>query len=906
MIGSSLNQYQITGTVGAGGMGQVYRAHDSRLNRDVAIKVLPKGFAADADRLRRFDGEAKTLAALNHPNVLSIFDTGIHEGAPYLVSELLEGKTLRAEMDNGALPVRKATDYALQIAQALAAAHGKGVVHRDLKPENIFVTKDSRVKVLDFGLAKLRDPSPGFGRASPTEADPTVDADAPTVVQSTRNDSTEPGRVLGTPGYMSPEQVRGESADHRADIFALGCILHEMLAGAPAFRRDTVVESMSAVLRDEPPDLTLTNPSVPPSLERLVRRCLEKEPDNRFQSAKDLAFALENIAGASSSSVQALPRSVRPMHRRAITWFVALGVALLLVLGGGFLILRSPSAPASQPTVRLLLAPSPGYRLRGQADTFALSPDGRSVAIVEEGKTNLHVAVRLMGALELRPVSEVSLAKNLFWSPDGRSLGFFDGSNLKTTSVSGGRPTTVCKGRGAGGTWTQTGVIVFSEFFGKGLSRVSASGGEPEPLTTPDAAQGEDSHLWPRFLPDGDHFLFLATIRRSRGLIKVGSLRSTKLTTLCQADALIGYAAPGYLLFVKEGALYAQSFNAVKLVLEAEPFLIVDQVAFDGADSMAYASVSQNGVLAYRSEVLETRQLAWVDRTGRQVATAGRPDLYTGFRLSPTGEKIAAIKQNRQTGTGDIWLIDTHNGVESPLSTSRSWFYLCWSADGNELVFSSDQVCGVYDLYRRPLDRAQPEHLLYTSANDKCASDWSKDGRLLFSEVYMQTQRDVCLLSVANSTPKGENSTVRPVVQTNAKEHEARFSPDGRWMAYVSDESGQNQVYLVALPQTGIPSIPIPVSREGGEFPVWSRSGDELFFLSPDRGVMSVAAQPDVAGSRPGLPKRLFQLPDSASANLEFSVSDDGQRFLVALTVPDPRTQLITIVLNWSPELHHR
>ena len=449
------------------------------------MKVLPRDFVSDADRLRRFEQEAKTLAALNHPNIITVFDVGQHEGQPYLVSELLEGQTLRealGSVGNAALPARRAADYALQIAQGLAAAHGKGVVHRDLKPENILVGKDGRVKILDFGLAKLHTATERSTSRNPA---PEAAAEAPTL-----KESTEPGRVMGTPAYMSPEQVRGEASDHRTDIFAFGCIVYEMLSGTRAFRRNTTVESMNAVLNEEPPDLNAVNATVPPPLERLVRRCLEKRPDNRFQSAKDLAFAVENVSGSTSVSARAGLQEKRRLGRLSFRGVVGFGFAILLALGAGLVIGRFRGANPAQPTVRLLLAPSSGYHLSQRADSFALSPDGRNLALSEEGKTNRHLAIRPLAALESRLVPDTPGAKNIFWSPDARSIGFFDGGTLKTVSVEGGRPTSLCKARGAGGTWGKNGSIVFAEFFGSGLSRISASGGEAEPLTTLDSAQG--------------------------------------------------------------------------------------------------------------------------------------------------------------------------------------------------------------------------------------------------------------------------------------------------------------------------------------------------------------------------------------------------------------------------------
>lgn len=895
MIGTTLNHYQIIASIGAGGMGEVFRARDTQLGREVAVKVMPKDFAADAVRLRRFEQEAKALAALNHPNVLTVHDAGVQDGKPFLVSELLEGKTLREEMRGATIPVRKAVEYALQIALGMAAAHGRGVIHRDLKPDNVFVTRDGRVKILDFGLAKLQ-PFIVPGSPAPGSADP----DAPTLAQPHPTEATQPGQVMGTPSYMAPEQVRGEPVDHRADIFSFGVILYEMLSGRRPFGRNTAAESMSAVLMEAPPELSATNPDIPIPLARVVERCLEKQADNRFQSAKDLAFAIETSAMPSTASLQAL-REVGARPRRPFPWVAALGAASLLALGVGIAIGRWPThSIGPQPTIRLSLDPSEGYRLTTLADSFAVSPDGRLVAIAEAGRT-YRVSIRPLGSLESRPLPDVDGAKNLFWSPDSRFIGFFDGNNLKTVSIEGGRPTTLCVGRGAGGTWNSRGVIVFSEFFGGGLFRIPAGGGEKEPVTELDSARGEDSHLTPRFLPDGNHFLFLASIRREKSVIKLGSLDSKQSKDILPADALVGYAPPGVILFMRDGALYGHSFKADTFTLEGEKFLVADPVANNGIDSMAYASVSQNGVLAYRSEVREASQLTWFDRSGRPVARIGPVGFYSDFGYSPTNGMVAVSKWDHKTGVPQVWLVDGKSGADYPLVSARATPYgLTWSPDGQEVVWGSDKLTGAFDLYLRSLDRSKPVRLLIKSDNDKRATDWSADGRwLLFTDLDAKTAGDIWVLSVGELT-------ARPLIKTDAHEDVATFSGDGRWVAYSSDESGRRQVYVQSFPSGG---IRIPVSRDGGNFPVWSRKQGELrlFFLGADQSMMTVSLRAEATGLGVGEAERLFQAPGLVdSVRKGYAVSEDGNRFLFNVAVPNPKTQLITVVLNWPGDLKKR
>ena len=886
--GNRIGPYEIASPIGAGGMGEVFRARDTRLNRDVAVKVLPKDFGADGDRLRRFEQEAKTLAALNHPNVLTIHDTGIHEGAPYLVSELLEGKSLREEMSGGALPVRKATEYALQIAHGLAAANGKGVIHRDLKPENIFVTKDGRVKILDFGLAKQRAPLPSGDERGRQEA-ATIPIDPDAIVNT-----TQPGMVLGTPSYMSPEQVRGEPADHRADIFAFGCVLYEMLSGTRAFRRRTPVESMNAVLNSAPPDLSTTHPNIPLALARIVDRCLEKQPDNRFQSAKDLAFALENLSDPTSVSARVLQGKAAPrwLSREGLAWATAALLLTLLALAG-ISLRRQPAA--AQPTLRLSIAPPADC----QDSDFALSPDGRYLAFTAALADKVVLMIRTLASDEIRTVPDVSRASALFWSPDSRFIGYYESAaKLKAAPVNGGRPREICSARGGGATWNQDGVIVFTEFWGGGLFRVSAGGGDVTPLTTLNTAEQEGVHLWPRFLPDDRHFLFLVRSTQPEStFIWLGSTNTAETRRrLIQADALVGWVDPDQVLFVRGGALHAQTFDAKLLTFVGSPRVVADLVAFQSEDSVAQATCSRNGILAYKEKHLPTGHLTWLDRTGQPVGTVGQPMTIHSFRLAPDERTVAVSKFDRRAGAWNLWQVDAANGTEDRLTFLRNAQRPVWSPDGSEIIYDSDEFT-MFNVYRRRVDRTTPEQPIYrTAMDDKLPTDWSSDGQhLLFSQRTEKNATDIWFLSLEDP------SHPQPLLQTEADEMNARFSPDGRWIAYSSNESGRPQVYLQAFPKGGSRII---VSRNGGALPVWNPNGKELFFLDPERTLLSVEIKSDDSGAmKPGAPKPLFRRPANATSRIDsYDVSRDGQRFLFALDVASPGSENIAVLLNWVGE----
>jgi eukaryotic-like serine/threonine-protein kinase len=602
--GSRVGPYQILSLLGAGGMGEVYRARDTKLGRDVAIKLLPASFYGDSDRLHRFEQEACAAGALNHPNILVIHHIDTHEGAPYIVSELLEGETLRKRMSGTSIAQRRVVDYASQIAHGLAAAHEKGIVHRDLKPDNIFITKDNRVKILDFGLAKLTQPD---GVQSQTEI-------------PTRRVDTNPGVVMGTAGYMSPEQVRGQPLDHRSDIFSFGAILYEMLSGRRAFHGQTAADTMSAILKEDPPELSETNKTVPPALERLVNHCLEKNPEARFHSARDLAFAIEALSGSVATSTEAVaaqPFALRRLPRRElISW----ALAALFLLGGltAVIVLLRRTPPTEKQLSRFYIYPPEKSTFAGATDF--ISPDGRKLVFNVTGPDGRQqLWLRSLDTLTAQPISGTEQATQAFWSPDSQFIAFFASGKLKKLDLSGGAVQTLADAQFArGGTWNRDGVILFAS--GGGLLRISELGGAITQVTTIDASRPQNGHYWPHFLPDGHHFIYLArSTNREENGIYVGSLDSSETKLLVHSDAGAIYAPPGYLLFARELTLLVQPFDAEKLQLSGEPTVVAEHVSYNPANGRVLSCVSDNGVLVYRNSDLGRLRLTWFDRSGKQL-----------------------------------------------------------------------------------------------------------------------------------------------------------------------------------------------------------------------------------------------------------------------------------------------
>ena len=898
--GARFNHYEIIAPIGAGGMGEVWRARDTRLNREVAVKILPASFAQDVDRLRRFEQEALSTSALNHPNIITVYDIGDHEGAPYIVAELLEGEELSELIKQGAIAQRKAVDYARQIAEGLAAAHAKGVVHRDLKPENLFVTNDGRVKILDFGLAKLRPQQ--FG----------VDKDAPT-----QKRITDPGVIMGTVGYMSPEQVRGQETDHRSDIFAFGVILYEMLNGRRAFHGDSAIEVMNAILKEEPPEFSETKDQISPQLEMIVRRCLEKQPERRFHSAHDLGFALEALSsgsfggrfGSSSSRLQTgavLPAITERMgaarwySRERLIWFAATVLLALAALGAAWAYFSR--RPAEHAALRFTIVPPENAPDYGRA---AISPDGRNLIFTADSEDTSQLWLRPMGGFTAHPLSGTKGGYGYFWSPDSRSIGFFADGKLKKIDTAGGTPQTLSNlpsgVRPRGGAWGSDGVILFVaadiiyRVPATGGEQIPVLGGEQAPANAPGGARPNTASVRPCFLPDGRHFLHYATAPQEAG-IYLASLEGKEGRRLLAADSDGIYAASAsgeegkeWLLFMRERALLAQPFDSRSLTLTGEPFLVADQ-----AEPGSF-SVSDTGILVYQSgRSLEITQLGWVDRTGKPLESVGAEGSYQNNpRLAPDGKRVALARMEPKTRRQDIYVVDLTRGTDSRLTFDTADDILpIWSHDGNRIVWASNRT-GTFQLYQKLASGVGQDEPLLQSDAPLFPASWSADGKfLLYGRTDPKSSDDVWVL------PQEGDRKPFPFLQTPVRDIEAQLSPDGRWIAYRTNESGRPEVYVQTFPASG---GKWQVSTNGGHHPQWRGDGKELFYCSVDRKMMAVDVKLGGAFGA-GLPKTLFDLGAAKVYYADYAATADGRRFLFVRTLKEPAPAPFSVVVNWTAE----
>jgi serine/threonine protein kinase/Tol biopolymer transport system component len=902
--GTQLGRYEIRSKIGAGGMGEVYLARDTKLNRDVAIKVLPAAFSADVDRLRRFEQEAQAASALNHPNILSVYDFGEHDGAPYFVSELLEGKTLReclgahaspgsqtgspdGRSSNVRLPQRKVIDYALQISHGLAAAHAKGILHRDLKPDNLFITDDGRVKILDFGLAKLT------GTSDDTQSQTEV---------PTRRVDTDSGLMMGSIGYMSPEQLRGRPADHRSDIFSFGAVLYEMLSGERAFRRESKADTMSAILKEDPPDLS---ENISPALERIVHHCLEKNPEERFHSARDLAFALESLTGSTGVSTRKTAISgfaLRSMKRREQLAWIAASVLFLGLLA--VLVLAIPyfsRAPAETRATYLSLLPPEKTDLPTATNPgLALAPDGRRLVTVAVSEGNPRLWLYSFDSPKWQALPRTEGAAFPFWSVDSRFIGFFAQGKLKKIEIAGGLPTTLCDApQGFGGAWSRDGVIVFApNQLGTGLHRVSDGGGVATPVTAIDTSRQELGHNFPYFLPDGRHFVYLALNAQpeNRGIC-VGSLDPGETRRLVRADSNVAYAPPGYLLFARARKLMAQPFDPRRLEVTGDPFTIADQVRY-WFSRYADLSVSANGVLTYASGSDLSHQLIWYDRAGRQLATVGALGEYRHLDLSHDDKRVLLERFDPRVETADDWVLDLLREIPDRLTSDPSNDSSpLWSPDGTRFIFAAAREGGPASLYQKGASGAEKEELLLKPGIDsKWPSDWSRDGRfIVYVQLSQKTQYDLWLL------PTFGDRQPHPFLASEFSEFNGRVSPDGRWMAYTSNEDGNNEVFVQSFPE---PGRKVQVSKGGGSHARWRSDGKELFYLAANNKLMAVAVK-EGSGFEAGPPAALFEVSglDRNFFRYPYAVAADGQRFLLLKPVEDAASRPLTIVQNWTAML---
>jgi Tol biopolymer transport system component len=856
-------------------MGEVYRARDPRLGRDVAIKVLPAAYSLDPDRLHRFELEARAAAALNHPNILAVFDIGQHDGAPYIVSELLEGETLRGRLQgtpSRPLPVRVAVDYAQQIARGLAAAHEKGIVHRDLKPENIFVTSDERVKILDFGLAKLADAPP-----------------AATATRTSATPGTEPGVVLGTIGYMSPEQVRAQPVDHRADIFAFGAILFEMLSGRRAFRGDSHADVLVAIVSEATPSVPGAAASAPAGLSRIVERCLEKNPSARFQSTHDLRFALEGVASQSDATVTAGSGAAPPARAFPWTTLAAVVAAATLAVIVALMLLYRRAPDQARPVVRFGVVPPGSVAFSANSSFIRLSPGGDRIAIVALNTAGTPLIwVRSLDSLDAKPLEGTDGARQPFWSADGRSIGFFSpGGQIKRVPVDGGPTQTVTTGAistGTGATWNQGGVILFSSLAGPIRRIAAAGGGESSVETALDSTRQEDVHSFPEFLPDGRRFLYYAhTTNAARDGIYVKTLDASDARFLVRASSNAVYAAPGFLLYARDGTLLAQPFDADRATTTGEPVPLAEHVDQSPESGLAAFTVSNTGVLAYSSSPsASVSRLLWFDRGGRQLSQLGEPRNYRNPRISPDGARLA-VELVDNAGNRDVWLMDMARGVpvRFTFDPGRDASPV-WSPDGKQIAWQGNSA-----VYLKASSGEGREERLRGEA--WIPDDWSRDGGALLYHPSPPLQVWLRPLA-AGAAPE------RPVIEGRGITTHARVSPDGRWVAFASADSGRFEIYVQNFPN---PAGRWQVSASGGLQPKWRQDGKELFYLAADGRMM---AAPVALGAlvEIGQPQPLFQTRIEVSTGItwhQYDVAPDGQRFLV--NTPEIVTSPATVVLNW-------
>jgi Tol biopolymer transport system component len=892
--GNRLGAYEIVAALGAGGMGEVYQARDTRLGREVAIKSLPDLALGDPERIARFEREAQILGSLNHPHIATLYGLEESDGARFLVMELVDGGTLADRLARGKLSLPVALGIARQVAEALEAAHDKGIVHRDLKPANIALSGSGQVKILDFGLAKALDRHPDD--------------------QVTALAATQTGVVLGTAAYMSPEQARGASIDKRSDIWAFGCVLYELLTGRHPFPGRTITDTIAAIITTDP-DWTALPPETPRQIRWLARRCLEKDPRRRLHDIADARIELEDAAAEPAGSDQraatsgGTPTSAAAWKRDLVAWSLA-GAGLLALLWS-VLGTRNADATGETPpvTAAVMLQDGLNVSLGNPPGRLALSPDGSKLAIVAaDAPDRTTLWIRPLDSRLAQPLAGTENASFPFWSPDGRSIAFLASGKLKKIDVAGGAPVTLADAAlPSRGTWNKDDVILFTPAGGSPIYRVSASGGTPAQLTTLDAAAGDAQHWYPSFLPDGHHFLYFVVGSKARGMtdpraIYIGSLDPDEAPKLLVEGGSNAVYANGHVVYLREGTLVARPFDPDRLEFTGEPLPIVEQVQIAGAGTTGVAgafSVSDAGLLAYQTGFQVRSQLAWFDRTGREIVKLGDLADYADVSLSPDGSRAAVSVLDPVLGTRDVWIYDVVRKLRERFTFNPGDdFAPVWSRpDGARIFFSSRRQASIH-LYQQP-SRGGDEELLYEDALGKFASHVSPSGSHL---VYIAgggiiRRSDLWAVSL------DKNRKAFPVLDSAFVESHAQVSPDGRWLAYMSAESDQFEVYVRPFPGPGDKT---QVSPAGGGWPRWSHDGSEIVYLAPDNTLMSVPVSARGSVFIPGEARKLFRIQPRRGSRLDayqYDLSPDSQRILVNMHVEEATSAPITLIVNWPATL---
>ena len=873
--GTRLGPYEILSPLGAGGMGEVYRARDGKLNRDVAIKVLPEAVAEDAERLARFEREAQVLAALNHPHIAAIYGLEKSGNVEALVLELVEGETLAEKIAAGPVPIDEALAIARQIADALEAAHEKGIVHRDLKPANVKVTPEGMVKVLDFGLAKALT---GDASSPDQTHSPTLTAAA-----------TQAGVVIGTAAYMSPEQARGRSVDKRADIWAFGAVLYEMLSGRKAFEGETVSDTLAAVLRADI-DWAALPPETPASVRRVLRRCLDRDPKTRFRDVADARIEMDEVAQEPASAAPAAAAS-----SRSRLWPVAAVVLLALATLGWWRALASVSAPPV--TTRLsVVFPAQDQLPYNDSPAFALSRDGRQLVYVAERAGSTGISVRALDTGQVRSVEGTANAVGPFFSPDGHWIGFFADGKLKKVAVGGGAPIDLCDApTPRGGTWLEDDSIVFSPEYTSGLVRIPAQGGKIEILTRPDAARSERTHRWAEALPGGADILFAigftsSTANYDGATIAVLNLASRKVRPVLEGGSMPRYAPPNRLAFLRGNSVLAAAFDPRRAAVTGEAVPAIQGIGGDLSGGAAYFSTARDGTLAYAPGTsLPQRTLAIVNRKGETVDVPLSPRLFLAPRFSPDGKSLAFSVGSGNGGDDDVWTYDIAANILTRLTFGNAGLGPVWSPDGKRIAYGSVRGGGQEGVWVKPADGSGREEVIdRIPGGAEFPTAWSADGSLAF--IRASPRFGAWIL------PVGAESKAREV---QAGASNACLSPDGRWIAYQTSPDGD----IFVQPTDGSPGK-WQISTGRGAWPVWV--GNEIFFVRRMGDIMAVAVETRPS-FRAGTPRMLYEGKgryELATNLYPFDVSADGQRFLLLKT--NARAEManrVDVVLNWTAEL---
>ena len=893
--GTKLGPYEIQSPLGAGGMGEVYRAKDTRLERTVAIKILPADLSSSAELNARFEREARAVSALNHSHICHLYDIGSQDGIAYLVMEYLEGETLADRLRKGSLPMKQMLEYAVQVTDALATAHRAGILHRDLKPGNVMLTA-AGAKLMDFGLAKPVTALGTTGAAAVSGMTPSTPTMTIAALSSPAKALTQRGTVVGTFQYMAPEVLQGAEADARSDIFSLGCMLYEMATGRPAFEGKSQLSVLTGILERDPDPVSQVQPTSPAALDHVVKTCLEKNPDERFQTAHDVKVQLKWITECGAQV------RVAPAHKFSRLSWLALGAALAipLVSIATYLSLRSQPAPVVRSSI-LPPAETSFLTMVPASGPPVLSPDGTRLAFTaldDKGKILLYV--RALSSLRAQPLAGTEEAMYPFWAPDNRQIGFFVPGKLMKIDANGGPPQTLCDASaGRGGAWSKQGVIVFNPQANSPLLQVSASGGVPKPASKLDVSRKENSHRWPQFLPDGKHFLYWA---RSGGgaqdhTLYVGQLDSLQAKEISKGITMAAYAS-GYLLFLRDRTLMAQPFDASRLEIRGDSVPIAEQVTMNLGTGRAVFSVSENGTLVYESgEASGGWTLLWFTRDGKSAGAVAEQDRYFYPRLSPEGNRLAVTIFNGTSGTGDVWIFDLKRSSKTRLTFGPAIQHSpIWTPDGNTVFYSSNSKGGNH-IYAKAADGSGSERTILESSDaTEVPVSFSPDGHYLAYQrrTGSQTNNEVWVLPLI-----GERKP-SPVVQSSFDDSSPAVSPDGKWMAYQGNESGRTEVYITAFPEGG---AKWQASTNGGEEARWRKDGKELFFLDATDKIVAVDVNSAGKAVQLGVPHTLFQAGGTQRQLGPYDVTADGKKFLINGGIVKQGSEPLTLVLNWPSEL---